>query len=295
MKIVKYPPRDRWPELIRRPVIDSKFLQNAVREILEAVRTNGDTALRQLSRKYDNVRLDEIEVRREEFTAILSGIDDDLRMAIETARANITKFHASQIKEIERVETMPGVVCWRKSLPIERVGLYIPGGSAPLFSTALMLGIPARLAGCREIVLCTPPNKDGRINPVILYTAQLLGIERIFKVGGAQAIAAMAYGTQSIPRVDKIFGPGNQYVTLAKQMVSTQGVAIDMPAGPSEVAVMTDESANPEFVASDLLSQAEHGPDSQVILVSNSVDFVDQVENELAQQLPLLARKDIAA
>jgi len=294
MKIVKYPSRDRWPELIRRPVIDSKFLQNAVREILEAVRTNGDTALRQLSRKYDNVRLDEIEVGREEFAAILSGIDDDLRQAIETARANITKFHASQIKEIERIETMPGVVCWRKSLPIERVGLYIPGGSAPLFSTVLMLGIPARLAGCREIVLCTPPGKDGCINPVILYTAQLLGIERIFKVGGAQAIAAMAYGTQSIPRVDKIFGPGNQYVTLAKQMVSTQGVAIDMPAGPSEVAVVADRRADPDFVAADLLSQAEHGADSQVICVTDDAGLIEKVGQAVADQLAELPRRAIA-
>ncbi|MFA4839509.1 MAG: histidinol dehydrogenase [Candidatus Neomarinimicrobiota bacterium] len=294
MKIIKYPPRNQWPELAERPAIASKILLNTVQEILDAVKVNGDTALRQFSRKYDNVRLDEIAVNRREFETILTEIDNELRQAIETARENITKFHAAQMENVKRIETMPGVVCWRKSLPIEKVGLYIPGGSAPLFSTVLMLGIPARLAGCREIVLCTPPAKDGHIHPVILYTAQILGIERIFKVGGAQAIAAMAYGTQSIPRVDKIFGPGNQYVTLAKQMVGTQGVAIDMPAGPSEVAVVADRFANPEFVAADLLSQAEHGADSQVICLTDDAELITKIMQAVVNQLAELPRRAIA-
>jgi histidinol dehydrogenase len=294
MQIVKYPPRNQWPELVKRPAIESKFLQNAVREILDAVKADGDAALRQFSRKYDGVRLVEIEVQRAEFETILTQVDDDLRLAIETARENITKFHAAQVENDRKIETSPGVVCWRKSVPIERVGLYIPGGSAPLFSTVLMLAIPARLAGCREIVLCTPPNRDGYIHPVILYTAQMLGIERIFKIGGAQAIAAMAYGTQSVPQVDKIFGPGNQYVTLAKQIVSTQGVAIDMPAGPSEVAVVTDGFANPDFVAADLLSQAEHGADSQVVCLTDDAELVTKIRQAVTEQLELLPRRAIA-
>jgi len=294
MKIIKYPPRESWPELTGRPAIDSKMLQSAVQEILEAVKADGDAALRQFSRKYDGVRLVEIEVQKDEFNTILTDVDDDLRLAIEAARENITRFHKSQVEEIRKIETSPGVVCWRKNVPIERVGLYIPGGTAPLFSTVLMLGIPALIAGCPEVILCTPPNKEGRIHPVILYTAQILGIERIFKIGGAQAIAAMAYGTQSVPRVDKIFGPGNQYVTLAKQMVSTQGVAIDMPAGPSEVAVVADRFANPDFVAADLLSQAEHGADSQVVCLTDDADFVTKIMQAVEEQLALLPRRAIA-
>jgi len=294
MKIIKYPPREFWPELIRRPVIDSKMLQSAVREILDAVKADGDTALRQFSRKYDGVRLVEIEVQKNEFNTILTDVDDDLRLAIETARENITRFHKSQVEKIRKIETSPGVICWRKNVPIGRVGLYIPGGTAPLFSTVLMLGIPALIAGCPEVILCTPPNKEGRIHPVILYTAQILGIERIFKIGGAQAIAAMAYGTPSVPRVAKIFGPGNQYVTLAKQIVSTQGVAIDMPAGPSEVAVIADRFANPDFVAADLLSQAEHGADSQVICLTDDAEFVTKIMQAVEEQLALLPRRAIA-
>jgi len=294
MKIIKYPPRESWPELIRRPAIDSKMLQSAVREILDAVKADGDTALRQFSRKYDGVRLVEIEVQKNEFNTILTDVDDDLRLAIETARENITRFHKSQVEKIRKIETSPGVICWRKNVPIGRVGLYIPGGTAPLFSTVLMLGIPALIAGCPEVILCTPPNKEGRIHPVILYTAQILGIERIFKIGGAQAIAAMAYGTPSVPRVAKIFGPGNQYVTLAKQIVSTQGVAIDMPAGPSEVAVITDRFANPDFVAADLLSQAEHGADSQVICLTDDAEFVTKIMQAVEEQLALLPRRAIA-
>ena len=293
MKVVKYPQRASWPELIRRPAIDNKILRNLVIEIIEAVKADGDEALRQFSWKYDNVRLKEVEVQHDEFASVANEVDDDLRKAIEIARANITKFHSSQFERIEKIETTPGVICWRKSVPIESVGLYIPGGSAPLFSTVLMLGIPARLAGCPEVTLCTPPNKDGRIHPVILYTAQILGIERIFKIGGAQAIAAMAYGTQSVPRVAKIFGPGNQYVTIAKQIVSAQGVAIDMPAGPSEVAVVADRFANPEFVAADLLSQAEHGADSQVICVTDNEELIPQVITAVKQQLAELPRRTI--
>ncbi|HRS91134.1 MAG TPA: histidinol dehydrogenase [Candidatus Marinimicrobia bacterium] len=294
MKVVKYPQRTSWPELIRRPAIDNKILRNLVIEIIEAVKTDGDDALRQFSWKYDNVRLKEIEIQRDELASVPNEVDDDLRKAIEIARANITKFHSSQFEGIEKVETTPGVICWRKSVPIESVGLYIPGGSAPLFSTVLMLGIPARLAGCPEIILCTPPNKDGRIHPVILYTAQILGIERIFKIGGAHAIAAMAYGTQSVPRVAKIFGPGNQYVTIAKQIVSAQGVAIDMPAGPSEVAVVADRFANPDFVAADLLSQAEHGADSQVICVTDNEELIPKIIAAVEQQLSELPRRTIA-
>jgi len=294
MKIIKYPPRESWPELTNRPAIDSKMLQGVVQEILAAVKADGDTALRQYSRKYDGVRLVEIEVQKDEFNAILTDVDADLRLAIEAARENITRFHKSQVEEIRKIETSPGVVCWRKSVPIERVGLYIPGGTALLFSTVLMLGIPALIAGCPEVILCTPPNKEGRIHPVILYTAQILGIERIFKIGGAQAIAAMAYGTQSVPRVAKIFGPGNQYVTLAKQMVSTQGVAIDMPAGPSEVAVVADRFANPDFVAADLLSQAEHGADSQVVCLTDDAEFVTKIMQAVEEQLTFLPRRTIA-
>ena len=294
MNVEKYPPRESWAKLIRRPVIDNNILQNAVREILESVKTDGDSALLQFARKYDNARLSELEVKPEELADIQNEIDEQLRSAIETARANITKFHSAQIEDVTMIETTRGVTCWRKSVPIERVGLYIPGGSAPLFSTVLMLGIPALIAGCPEIILCTPPNQDGRIHPVILYTAQILGIERIFKIGGAQAIAAMAYGTQSVPRVDKIFGPGNQYVTLAKQIVSTQGVAIDMPAGPSEVAVVADRFANPDFIAADLLSQAEHGADSQVVCVTDDVELITKIIASVERQLADLPRRAIA-
>lgn len=293
MKIVKYPDKKDWNSLLERPAIEVKAVRGIVKPIIKKVRQKGDKALRKFAYEYDHVELDELLVNSTEIKAAEKVVDNPLKKSIKIAFTNIEKFHKAQrIDDIE-VETLPGVKCARKTIPIQRVGLYIPGGSAPLFSTILMLGIPAILAGCEDIIMCTPSNRNSEINPVILYTAKLIGIQKIFKVGGAQAIAAMAYGTETIPKVDKIFGPGNQYVTTAKQLVSQKGAAIDMPAGPSELAVIADDSAIPEFVASDLLSQAEHGIDSQVIMISNSDKMIQKVIGEIKNQTESLSRKHI--
>jgi histidinol dehydrogenase len=293
MQIIKYPARQTWDELVRRPALSTETLAQSVRAILKDVQVNGDKALQNYTRKFDGMELDSFAVSQSEIEQAVAGIGADLKQAIAIAKDNISRFHRTQFEKVKPIETTLGVRCWRKSLPIEKVGLYIPGGTAPLFSTVLMLGVPARLAGCQEIVLCTPPDKFGQINSVILYTANILGIDKIFKVGGAQAIAAMAYGTETIPRVYKIFGPGNQYVTIAKQLVSTEGVAIDLPAGPSEVAVIADGKADPELIASDLLSQAEHGADSQVILITNSEPQIEKVLKAISRQIEDLPRKTI--
>ena len=295
MKVFKYPTQQEWLEIAKRPGFEKTALDSLVKDILNEVKLNGDSALKIYAQKFDGVSLNELTVTDAEIGAANKMVPDNLKAAIKIAQQNIEKFHAAQINEEAVVETSKGVNCWRKSVGIEKVGLYIPGGSAPLFSTILMLGIPAQLAGCKEIVLCTPPNKEGKINPAILYTANLIGITKIYKVGGAQAIAAMAYGTESIPNVYKIFGPGNQFVTKAKELVQLDGLAIDMPAGPSEVLVIADETGNPEFIAADLLSQAEHGADSQVILLSNNEELINATNEELAKQLNELPRKEIAA
>lgn len=294
MKFVKNPDRKEWAELIKRPVQDFKKIEEIVGPILKKIRKKGDKALRKFALEYDHVTLQDLLVSRKEIEEAEKLVSDDLKAAIAVAKDNIDKFHKGQKEEVLEVETMPGVVCMRKSVPIEKIGLYIPGGTAPLFSTVLMLGIPANIAGCKEIVICTPTDHSGKVNPAILYTANLIGIDKIVKIGGAQAIGALAYGTETVPKVYKIFGPGNQYVTAAKQMVSQQGVAIDMPAGPSEVAVFADDSAIPAFVAADLLSQAEHGVDSQVVLVSTSKALINAVKEEIAQQIATLPRKHIA-
>jgi len=294
MKIFQYPDKRDWPALIRRPQKAAEIAENSVVSIIETVRRKGDAALREFGRKFDRVKQTDFRVCRREFDDAEVQINDELKRAIRLAIEDIGKFHAAQLAEEEIVETQPGVRCWRKSVAIEKVGLYIPGGTAPLFSTVLMLAIPAKIAGCSEIVLCTPPNEDGGVNPAILYTARELGLEKVFKLGGAQAVAAMAYGTESVPKVDKIFGPGNSWVTLAKQLVSRDGVAIDMPAGPSEVLVLADKNANPEFVAMDLLSQAEHGEDSQVILVTDSKTLAEKAGKTVQSQLKKLPRKEIA-
>jgi histidinol dehydrogenase len=294
MQVIKYPARKTWDELVRRSTISMETLEQSVRVILKDVQANGDKALHSYTRKFDVVELDSLAVTQSEIEQAVAVIKAELKQAISVAKANISRFHRTQLEKVKSIETTPGVRCWRKSLPIEKVGHYIPGGTAPLFSTVLMLGVPARLAGCQEIVLCTPPDKFGQINPVILYTAYILGIDKIFKVGGAQAIAAMAYGTETIPKVYKIFGPGNQYVTVAKQLVSTEGVAIDLPAGPSEVLIIADDKADPELVASDLLSQAEHGADSQVILITNSESQIENALEAIKRQIEDLPRKSIA-
>lgn len=294
MKIVKYPERSDWQELLARPVKDFKEIKKIVKPIIKKVKQKGDKALRKFALEYDHVELKELQVSRQEIYEAEKLVSDELKEAVKLAKKNITRFHEIQMEKELLLETMPGVVCRRRSVPIQKVGLYIPGGTAPLFSSVLMLGIPANIAGCEQIVLCTPCNPKGKVNPLILYTANLIGIDRIVKVGGAQAIAAMAYGTESVPAVYKIFGPGNQYVTAAKQMISQEGIAIDMPAGPSEVAVFADETAQPAFVAADLLSQAEHGVDSQVLLVSTSESFVKKVKTEINLQIEQLPRKDIA-
>ncbi|MEL6844499.1 MAG: histidinol dehydrogenase, partial [Bacteroidota bacterium] len=277
MKTYLYPSPDQWPALLERPVMQLQELSARVQPILDEVRDKGDAAVKEFTARFDKVELKEIVVTEAEFREAERLVSEPLKEAIQLARDNIQRFHQQQWEQFQPLETMPGVRCWRKSVPIDRVGLYIPGGTAPLFSSILMLGVPAMIAGCETIVLCTPPGADGKLNPAMLYTASLLGIKTVCKVGGAQAVAAMAYGTESVPQVYKIFGPGNQYVTLAKQLVSREGVAIDMPAGPSEVAVVGDDSAEPDFVAADLLSQAEHGIDSQVLLVSQSEAFVEAV------------------
>lgn len=293
MNIIKYPNPNQWEEILKRPEIRSEDLFGRVQEILDKVRTERDNALFEFNEKFDGVQLNSLQVSVEEINAAVNKVPKELKEAIQVAHHNIYVFHSSQNTEEDKIETMPGVFCWRKAIPIEKVGLYIPGGTAPLFSTVLMLSIPAKIAGCKEIILCTPPNKQGEINPAILYAAQIAGVNKIYKTGGAQAIAAMAYGTESIPKVYKIFGPGNQYVTAAKQLVSLKEVAIDMPAGPSEVAVLADESANPAFVAADLLSQAEHGIDSQVILVTTDEKLIPKVEKEIEKQLVALPRKEM--
>lgn len=289
-----YPAPDSWAELVKRPVADYSLLEKPVRKILANVKEKGDKAVRKYSREFDGAKLKQSAVTEKELKKAAGLVPDELKTAILQAKTNIEQFHKAQREDIKKTETEPGVVCWRQSAPIEKVGLYIPGGSAPLFSTVLMLAVPAQLAGCREIILCTPPSKDESIHPAILYTAQLCGVTRIFKAGGVQAIGAMAYGTESIPSVFKIFGPGNQYVTMAKQLVQQAGVAIDMPAGPSEVLVIADETATPSFVAADLLSQAEHGADSQVILLTTSAELAKKVTAEITKQLKQLPRKNIA-
>ncbi len=294
MEIYINPSKDQWPAILARPETDFSRLRDSVKSILENVKKRGDRSLKEYTLTFDSVDLRELQLPQEEIFTAGDKLTEKLKDAIATARHNIEKFHSMQMPEDMVVDTMPGVKCWMKHEPIERVGLYIPGGTAPLLSTVLMLGIPARLAGCREIILCTPPGEDGSVNPAILYCASILGIEKIYMVGGAQAIAAMAYGTETIPKVDKIFGPGNQYVTHAKQLVSLENVAIDMPAGPSEVAVIADESADPSFIAADLLSQAEHGTDSQVILITIQQEIISNVKKELEIQLADLPRKDIA-
>lgn len=294
MKKILYPPKQSWNELLQRPLIAYEKLRPQVQEILDTVKADKDMALKRYTQDFDRVALDSLEVSEEEKKEAATLVADELKHAIEVARRNIWKFHSAQLHEPKEVETSPGVYCWQKSVPIQKVGLYVPGGTAPLFSTVLMLGIPAQIAECEEIILCTPPNEEGKVHPSILYAAQVAGVHRIFKVGGAQAIAAMAYGTETIPQVYKIFGPGNQYVMAAKQLVSLNDVAIDMPAGPSEVEVLADETAHPAFVASDLLSQAEHGADSQSILVTTSENLIDQVIEEVHRQLDTLQRKEIA-
>ena len=294
MKIYKHPSPEQWTPLLERPQGDSRSLDKSVRKIMDAVRRRGDRAVRKYSKEFDGVSLRTMELRDKAFREAAKALDPALAAAIRQAAENIRRFHATQQATEPLVETMPGVRCWRRSIAIESVGLYVPGGTAPLFSTVLMLGIPAVLAGCPDIVLCTPPDANGDVHPAILYAASVVGIRRVFRVGGVQAIAAMTFGTESIPRVHKVFGPGNRYVTHAKQLAQHEGIAIDMPAGPSEVCVLADQSANPEFVAADLLSQAEHGTDSQVLLVSDSPALLDDVQLALQRQLDLLGRKTLA-
>lgn len=295
MEIIKHPPRDQWASLLARPSFDYTTLFGKVQEILDNVRINGDKALIKYTKEFDNVQFEAMEVTKEEIAEAAQLVSVDLKQAIEMSRRNIWKFHSEQQHEYNEIQTSPGVYCWQKAVPIEKIGLYIPGGTAPLFSTVLMLGIPAQIAECKEVILCTPPNADGKVHPAVLYAAKIAGIHRIFKVGGTQAIGAMAYGTETIPKVYKIFGPGNQYVTAAKQLVSLRDVAIDMPAGPSEVEVLADDTANPVFVAADLLSQAEHGADSQVILVTVSENLVEKVQEQIEIQINRLPRKEIAS
>ncbi len=295
MKIVKYPGKDTWGELLKRPTIDTKFLERTVANILNDVRENGDAALGHCSRHFDKVELDDFLVTEDEFSEAESLVSIELKDAIAVAKSNIEKFHAVSADRPTVIETTTGVFCWKKAVAIEKVGLYVPAGSAPLFSTVLMLVIPAKIAGCREIVVCSPPNSEGKVDPPTLYAAKLCGATSVHKIGGAQAIGAMAYGTKSVARVYKIFGPGNQFVTEAKLQVLRSGVAIDMPAGPSEVAVLADETCVPSFVAADLLSQAEHGPDSQVILVSTSQVVITETLAEVDRQIEALPRKAIAA
>ncbi|CAL2108739.1 histidinal/histidinol dehydrogenase [Tenacibaculum sp. 190524A02b] len=294
MNIVKYPEKSTWKSLCERATINENTLQDKVQAILEDVKLNGDQALSKYAALFDKVTINRFEVSKEEIAQASALVSAELQSAIKLAKQNIEAFHASQKEKENKVTTTTGVTCWRKSVAIEKVGLYIPGGSAPLFSTILMLGIPAKLAGCGEIVLCTPPDKEGNVNPAILYTASLVGITKVFKVGGAQAIGAMAYGTETIPNVYKILGPGNQFVTKAKELIQQQGVAIDMPAGPSEVLVIADETANPAFVAADLLSQAEHGADSQAVLVTTKEEVAEAVVQEVLEQLDKLPRKETA-
>ncbi len=294
MKIIKNPARQTWNSLCKRATLSENSLQETVQTILNDVKLNKDKALKKYTQLFDGVLLTELQVSREELEEAQNLVSEELKLAIQLAKKNIETFHNSQKEVPKKITTTNGVTCWRKNVAIEKVGLYIPGGTAPLFSTILMLGVPAKIAGCKEIVLCTPTNKEGKINAAILYTASLVGVTKIFKVGGAQAIGAMAYGTETIPNVYKILGPGNQFVTKAKELVQQQGVAIDMPAGPSEVLVIADETSNPVFVAADLLSQAEHGADSQSVLVTTNEEVAKNVEVELKKQLEDLPRKEVA-
>lgn len=294
MKTIKYPTIEQYAEICERPHMDVSQLNAIVADVLADIKANGDKAVIAYEEKFDHVQLPQLAVTEAEMQEAEQLIDKDLKDALILAHSNIAKFHESQKFEGSKVETAPGVVCWQKSVAIEKVGLYIPGGTAPLFSTVLMLATPAKIAGCKEIVLCTPPNREGKVNPAILMAAKVAGVSQIFKAGGVQAIGAMAYGTESVPKVYKIFGPGNQFVMAAKQQVSLHDAAIDMPAGPSEVLVIADETSNPQFVAADLLSQAEHGIDSQVVLISTSEQMMQQVEEELQKQLAVLPRHEIA-
>lgn len=294
MQIIRYPAPEEWSRILTRSALQTEQIEQTVAEVLAQVKLRKDEAVIAYEEKFDHVRLTSLCVTEAELEEAEREVDDTLKAAIRLAAQNITTFHAAQRFESKKITTQPGVTCWQKAVGIEKVGLYIPGGTAPLFSTVLMLATPARIAGCKEIILCTPPNREGKVHPAILYAARLAGVSRIYKIGGVQAIGAMAYGTESVPKVYKIFGPGNQYVTAAKQLVSLHEVAIDMPAGPSEVAVLADETANPRFVASDLLSQAEHGADSQAILITTSDTLLRQVETEVLLQLKQLPRKEIA-
>ena len=294
MKIIQDPARSEWPELLTRPAFDMLPLEKKVRKILEKVRKDGDKAVKKFTKEFDGSKVKNLVVTSKEIKEAISEVPDALKHAIRLAKSNIEKFHSSQLQTTEYIETMPGVRCWRNSVGIEKVGLYIPGGTAPLFSTVLMLGIPAKMAACKEIVLCSPPQSNGKLHPAVLFAAAEVGITTIIKAGGIQAIGAMGYGTESIPQVYKIFGPGNQYVTCAKQLLQAEGVAIDMPAGPSEVCVLADQSADASFIAADLLSQAEHGPDSQVLLVTTDAALAKKVEKEIEMQVALLPRKKIA-
>ena len=294
MNIIRYPEKSEWKNIVERPHLDVSQLNETVASVLADVKQRGDEAVKGYELKFDHVDLPSLEVTKDEIAEAEKLVTKELKEAIQLAHANIKTFHESQRFRSKKVETLPGVTCWQKSVPIEKVGLYIPGGTAPLFSTVLMLATPAKIAGCKEIVLCTPPNREGKVNPAILVAAQIAGVSKIFKAGGVQAIGAMAYGTETVPKVYKIFGPGNQYVMAAKQQVSIHDVGIDMPAGPSEVCVIADDTANAEFVAADLLSQAEHGADSQVFLITTSNKFIDEVQKELSQQLEALPRKEIA-
>ena len=294
MQIIKYPLKETWNDILQRPTQSLEEIEQKVIPILDDVKLRGDDALAFYAQKFDGVELNDFLASTQEVEEALSAVSEELKQAIDIAYFNIFKFHQHQQTEIEIIETTQGVQCWRKSIGIEKVGLYIPGGTAPLFSTVLMLAIPAVIAGCKEIIICTPPNKEGKIHPVILYVANLMGLHKIYKVGGAQAIAAMAYGTETIPQVYKIFGPGNQYVTAAKQLVNKAGTAIDMPAGPSEVLVIGDDESRPDFIAADLLSQAEHGVDSQVVFVTTDEAYLNLVHFAIDQQLQNLPRKEIA-
>ena len=295
MKIIRYPERGEWKKIVERPHLDVSQLNAIVKSVLDDIRVNGDKAVMAYEEKFDHVKLSSLVVSEAEIDEAMTLVSEDLLSSLRTAHHNIKAFHEAQRYEGIRVETAPGVTCWQKSVPIDKVGLYIPGGTAPLFSTVLMLATPAKIAGCKEIVLCTPPNREGKVNPAILAAARIAGVNKIFKAGGVQAIGAMAYGTESVPKVYKIFGPGNQYVMAAKQQVSLHDVAIDMPAGPSEVCVIADETSRADFVAADLLSQAEHGIDSQVFLISTSEKMIEEVRKEIDIQLEQLPRKELAS
>ena len=294
MKIYNQPTRNEWESICTRPTFSLKQIESQVQDVLHAIKTQGDTAIRKFTKEFDKIELEDFRVTIKELQEAEEKVSEPLKKAINQAYKNILAFHESQKEEVKKIEVTKGITCWRKSVGIEKVGLYIPGGTAPLFSTVLMLGIPAKIAGCKNVVLCSPPNTEGKIHPAILYAARLVGATDIFKVGGIQAIGAMAYGTASIPKVYKIFGPGNQYVTVAKQLIQNEGVAIDMPAGPSEVAVLADKTCTPSFVAADLLSQAEHGKDSQVLLVTDNEETANQIKVEVEKQLESLPRKEFA-